>query len=113
VCCCHAAAAAAAAAVPPAGEAIKALINEEFGDGIMSAIGFYATVDKMTGNEGEARVVITFNGEQAAQQVTQVQQLSSCSVQRLHRHNVRVAASFFCIVAHVATSSSGLLYPAS
>jgi cyanate lyase len=50
----------------PPGEAIKALINEEFGDGIMSAIGFYATVDKMTGNEGEARVVITFNGEQAA-----------------------------------------------
>lgn len=52
----------------PPGEAIKALINEEFGDGIMSAIGFYATVDKMTGNEGEARVVITFNGEQAARQ---------------------------------------------
>jgi hypothetical protein len=64
ICCC----AAAAAAVPSAGEAIKALINEEFGDGIMSAIGFYATVDKMTGNEGEARVVITFNGERAAQQ---------------------------------------------
>jgi hypothetical protein len=55
-----------AAALP--GEAIKALINEEFGDGIMSAIGFYATVDKMTGNEGEARVVITFNGEQTAEQ---------------------------------------------
>jgi hypothetical protein len=52
---------AAAAAAP--GEAIKAIINEEFGDGIMSAIGFFATVDKMIGNEGEARVVITFNGE--------------------------------------------------
>lgn len=60
---------AAACCTPlPPGEAIKALINEEFGDGIMSAIGFYATVDKMTGNEGEARVVITFNGEQAARQ---------------------------------------------
>jgi hypothetical protein len=68
-----------------AGEAIKALINEEFGDGIMSAIGFYATVDKMTGNEGEARVVITFNGEPTAPQVTQVQQLSPYSVQRSHR----------------------------
>eukprot|EP00882_Tetradesmus_deserticola_P003674 GHRQ01003888.1.p1 GENE.GHRQ01003888.1~~GHRQ01003888.1.p1 ORF type:complete len:205 (+),score=67.59 GHRQ01003888.1:94-708(+) len=50
-------------AITHGGEAIKALINEKFGDGIMSAIGFYATVDKLTGNEGEARVVITFNGK--------------------------------------------------
>ncbi|WIA42229.1 hypothetical protein OEZ86_008246 [Tetradesmus obliquus] len=68
-------------AITHGGEAIKALINEEFGDGIMSAIGFYATVDKMTGNEGEARVVITFNGkflpyveQKAAENVAQVKQ---------------------------------------
>lgn len=45
------------------GEAIKALLNEEFGDGIMSAIDFYCTVDKMEGTQGERRVVITFNGK--------------------------------------------------
>lgn len=44
------------------GEAIKSLINEEFGDGIMSAIDFYCTVDRMEGAQGERRVVITFNG---------------------------------------------------
>lgn len=45
------------------GEAIKSLINEEFGDGIMSAIDFYCTVDRMEGTQGERRVVITFNGK--------------------------------------------------
>lgn len=48
------------------GEAIKALVNEEFGDGIMSAIDFYCTVDRMEGTQGERRVVITFNGKRAA-----------------------------------------------
>lgn len=50
-------------AVNHCGEAIKALINEEFGDGIMSAIGFYCSVDKVVGSEGEQRVVVTFNGK--------------------------------------------------
>lgn len=50
-------------AIIHSGDAVKALINEEFGDGIMSAIDFYCTLDKMKGNEGESRVVITFNGE--------------------------------------------------
>jgi cyanate lyase len=50
-------------AITHGGESLKALINEEFGDGIMSAIGFYCTVDKMVGSEGEPRVVITFNGK--------------------------------------------------
>ncbi|KAI8467914.1 MAG: cyanate lyase C-terminal domain-containing protein [Monoraphidium minutum] len=45
------------------GDSIKALINEHWGDGIMSAIGFYATVDKAVGLEGEPRVIITFNGK--------------------------------------------------
>jgi len=45
------------------GKAIKALINEKFGDGIMSAIDFYLTVGETTGKLGERRVVITFNGK--------------------------------------------------
>lgn len=46
------------------GEAIKAILNEEFGDGIMSAINMYATVERVTGTDGkEERVCITFNGK--------------------------------------------------
>jgi hypothetical protein len=44
------------------GHSLKALINEKFGDGIMSAIDFYISVDKMKGLQGEDRVVITMNG---------------------------------------------------
>lgn len=43
--------------------AIKALLNEKFGDGIMSAIDMYCTVDKVKGKHGEDRVVITMNGK--------------------------------------------------
>jgi hypothetical protein len=35
----------------------------QFGDGIMSAIDFFVTVDKVKGAAGEQRVVITFNGK--------------------------------------------------
>jgi cyanate lyase len=45
------------------GEAIKAIINEQCGDGIMSAIDFYLDVGTTTGVSGEKRVVITFNGK--------------------------------------------------
>ena len=45
------------------GEAIKSLINEQYGDGIMSAIDFYLDVGTTTGKHGEKRVVITFNGK--------------------------------------------------
>jgi cyanate lyase len=45
------------------GESIKDIINEELGDGIMSAIGFYCSVEKVKGKEGEDRVVITMNGK--------------------------------------------------
>ncbi len=45
------------------GEAIKSLINEQCGDGIMSAIDFYLDVGTTTGKHGEKRVVITFNGK--------------------------------------------------
>lgn len=45
------------------GEAIKAIINEQCGDGIMSAIDFYLDVGTTTGKKGEKRVVITFNGK--------------------------------------------------
>ena len=45
------------------GKAIKSIINEECGDGIMSAIDFYCDVGTTTGKSGEKRVVITFNGK--------------------------------------------------
>ena len=45
------------------GQAIKAIINEQCGDGIMSAIDFYMDVGTTTGKQGEKRVVITFNGK--------------------------------------------------
>ena len=45
------------------GEAIKCIINEQCGDGIMSAIDFYLDVGTTTGKHGEKRVVITFNGK--------------------------------------------------
>uniref|UniRef100_A0A0A9EHC2 Cyanate hydratase n=1 Tax=Arundo donax TaxID=35708 RepID=A0A0A9EHC2_ARUDO len=45
------------------GESIKEIINEEFGDGIMSAIDFYCSVAKVQGTDGKDRVVITFDGK--------------------------------------------------
>ncbi|CAL0303208.1 unnamed protein product [Lupinus luteus] len=45
------------------GESIKEIINEEFGDGIMSAIDFYCSVDKVKGVDGKDRVVLTFDGK--------------------------------------------------
>ncbi|KAG0496696.1 hypothetical protein HPP92_001217 [Vanilla planifolia] len=45
------------------GESIKEIINEEFGDGIMSAIDFYCSVDKVKGVDEKDRVVITFDGK--------------------------------------------------
>ena len=50
-------------AVTHNGEAIKSIINEQCGDGIMSAIDFYMDVGTTTGKQGEKRVVITFNGK--------------------------------------------------
>jgi len=48
------------------GEALKAIINEECGDGIMSAIDVYPSVDVVVGKQGEKRVVVTFNGKYLA-----------------------------------------------
>ncbi|KAK2985198.1 hypothetical protein RJ640_010487 [Escallonia rubra] len=45
------------------GESIKEIINEDFGDGIMSAIDFFCSVDKVKGVDGKDRVVITFDGK--------------------------------------------------
>ncbi|KQJ97040.1 cyanate hydratase [Brachypodium distachyon] len=45
------------------GESIKEIINEDFGDGIMSAIDFYCSVDKVRGADGKDRVVVTFDGK--------------------------------------------------
>lgn len=44
------------------GTAIKALIHEEFGDGIMSAINFKVDVTRRPDPEGD-RVVVTFDGK--------------------------------------------------
>lgn len=44
------------------GPAFKALIHEEFGDGIMSAINFRADVERVTDPAGD-RVRITFDGK--------------------------------------------------
>jgi cyanate lyase len=40
------------------GQGIKGIINEKFGDGIMSAIDVYVAVDKVQGLQGENRVCI-------------------------------------------------------
>ncbi|XP_020963160.1 cyanate hydratase-like isoform X1 [Arachis ipaensis] len=45
------------------GESIKEIINEDFGDGITSAIDFYCSVDKVKGVDGKDRVVLTFDGK--------------------------------------------------
>ena len=44
------------------GPAIKELIHEQFGDGIMSAINFSLSVDRRADPEGD-RVVVTFDGK--------------------------------------------------
>ncbi|GAB6878096.1 cyanase [Halorubrum gandharaense] len=44
------------------GDAIKAVVHEEFGDGIMSAIDFECHVDRVTDPDGD-RVRITYEGK--------------------------------------------------
>ncbi|GMY27076.1 cyanate hydratase isoform X2 [Fagus crenata] len=62
-------------AVMQFGESIKEIINEDFGDGIMSAIDFYCSVDKIKGADGKERAVITFDGKYLPHTE---QHLSSC-----------------------------------
>jgi cyanate lyase len=45
------------------GEAILAIIHEQFGDGIMSAIDFKFTINKIKGEQGEDRVLMIWNGK--------------------------------------------------
>ena len=45
------------------GDSIKEVMNEKFGDGIMSAIDFKITIDKIKGDKGEDRMVVTMNGK--------------------------------------------------
>ena len=45
------------------GETILDIIQEEFGDGIMSAIDYVITVEKVKGSKGEDRVKIVCNGK--------------------------------------------------
>jgi cyanate lyase len=44
------------------GTTIKALINEKFGEGIMSAIDFEMTIDRVEDPKGD-RVKVTYNGK--------------------------------------------------
>ncbi|KAI6693615.1 hypothetical protein NL676_021325 [Syzygium grande] len=62
------------------GESIKEIINEEFGDGIMSAIDFYCSVDKVKGVDGKDRVLLTFDGKY----LPHTEQISEHMVSRLH-----------------------------
>ncbi|KAM3502914.1 hypothetical protein MY11210_008906 [Beauveria gryllotalpidicola] len=45
------------------GYAFKAVLNEKFGDGIMSAINFSAKVDREEGENGDEYAVITLRGK--------------------------------------------------
>jgi len=45
------------------GESILSVMNEKFGDGIMSAIDFKLSMEKIKGDKGEDRVVMTWNGK--------------------------------------------------
>ncbi|XP_059632320.1 cyanate hydratase [Cornus florida] len=64
------------------GESIKDVMNEEFGDGIMSAIDFYCSVDKVKGVDGKDRVVLTFDGKY----LPYTEQKSEDMVSRLRLH---------------------------
>ena len=58
------------------GDSINEVMNEKFGDGIMSAIDFKITLDKIKVDKGEDRMLVTMNGkflphiEQAQQTVS-------------------------------------------
>lgn len=45
------------------GDGILAVIHELFGDGIMSAIDFKFSIQKIKGSQGEDRVLMTWNGK--------------------------------------------------
>lgn len=45
------------------GDGILAVFHELFGDGIMSAIDFKLSIQKIKGSQGEDRVLMTWNGK--------------------------------------------------
>lgn len=45
------------------GSTLKALIHEQFGDGIISAINFKLDIDKVPDPDGGERAIITLNGK--------------------------------------------------
>lgn len=45
------------------GKGLKMLANEKKGDGIISAIDLYVSLDEVKGVHGEDRMVVTFNGK--------------------------------------------------
>ncbi|MCJ1478880.1 Cyanate hydratase [Lambiella insularis] len=54
------------------GYAYKAVINEKFGDGIMSAIAFSTKVDKEVDKDGNQWVVIQWRGKWSTSKVSQL-----------------------------------------
>jgi cyanate lyase len=68
------------------GYAYKAILNEKFGDGIMSAICFSTTVDKEVDEAGSPWVVITLKGKWQA---------TSSSKHQTHTNRLRLPFSRF------------------
>ena len=64
------------------GPTIKALIHEEFGDGIMSAIDFDMEIKRKEDPKGDC-VVVTLNGK-----ISTVQEVLNCVVPRRSPHPV-------------------------
>jgi hypothetical protein len=71
---------------------IRLLIDERFGDGIMSAIDLYAAVTEARGAAGERRVVLTLNGKF----LPHIEQVG-------HRWRIDGAAAAYC--SHCGASS--------
>lgn len=72
------------------GLAYKAVINEKFGDGIMSAISFSTKVEKETDDKGEW-VVITLRGKWWVSDIT----WSSSRMMRISWHHIRLPFTRF------------------
>ena len=65
------------------GYSFKAVLNEKFGDGIMSAIAFSTKVEKEVDEQGNAWAVITLRGKWYAFPLSQKQHENSTDPSRL------------------------------
>ena len=74
------------------GYAYKAVLNEKFGDGIMSAIAFSTKVEKETDKDGNNWAVITLRGKWYVILVVPLFRFG-CWTQRLQQSGCRIPAS--------------------